>query len=397
MILDPAVHVSARFLIALSLAVPASVILGVMLLPLFWMWMIPASIGGTELAPLFLVVGLVVVGLAWRPHAGQRTARRWALGLGGWLILFAGRTVVQVPTAWADADTALQTGLAGTGWNPAAPAFHPLGDPLGLFIGLRTPPLAIDVAVALGDSEGVQLLGDVYHPPQPGPHPIVLVVHGGGWSAGSRSEGQTASRALAAAGFLVVACDYRLAPAHRFPAQLADVQIALRWIRTHAAALGGDPTRIALLGRSAGAQLALLTAANPGSGIAAVIGLYSPVDFTAGWLDPGWPDPLHARSVFSDYFGGPLAELPEQYREASPISHTGHPLPPTLLIYGRRDQLVYLRFGQSLADHLRAGGTPTVFITIPWAEHAFDAIPHGLGGQLALHAVERFLNATLKR
>lgn len=395
--MDPALHVSARFFIALGLAVPASAILSVTLLPLFWMWMIPASIGGTELAPLFLLVGLLVIGLAWRPQAGKRTARWWALGLGAGIIVVAGRTVVQVPAAWADADAALEYGLAGTGVSAAAPAFHRACDPLALFIGLHTPPITIDTAVELGDSEGVQLLGDVYHPPQPGPHPIVLVLHGGGWSSGSRSEGQTASRALAAAGFLVVASDYRLAPAHHFPAQLADVQIALRWIRAHATALGGDPTRIALLGRSAGAQLALLTAANPQSGVVAVIGFYSPVDFTAGWLDPGWPDPLHARSIFSDYFGGGLAELPEQYREASPINHTDHPLPPTLLIYGRADQLVHLRFGQALVDRLRAGGTPTVFITIPWAEHAFDAIPHGLGGQLALHQVELFLNATLRR
>ena len=395
--LDPAFYVSARFPIALSLAVPTSAILGVTLLPLFWMWMIPASIGGTELAPLFLLIGLVVVGLAWRPHAKQRTARWWALGLGAWIIVLAGRTVAQVPAAWADADAALQTGLAGAGLNTAVPALHPACDLMALFIGLHTPPIAVDTAVELGDSGGVQLLGDVYRPHQPGPHPIILVLHGGGWSSGSRTEGQTASRALAAAGFLVVASDYRLAPAHHFPAQLADVQVALRWIRAHAAALGGDPTRIALLGRSAGAQLALLTAAVPDSGIAAVIGFYSPVDFTAGWLDPGWPDPLHARSIFTDYFGGSLAELPEQYREASPINHTAHALPPTLLIYGRGDQLVYLRFGQALADHLRAGGTPTVFITIPWAEHAFDAIPHGLGGQLALHAVERFLNATVVR
>ena len=223
------------------------------------------------------------------------------------------------------------------------------------------------------------------------------MIHGGGWSNGERSEGHRFSSALAAAGFLVVSADYRLAPAHHFPAQLADVQVALRWIRTHAAAMGGDPTRIALMGRSAGAQLALLSASAADSNIAAVIGLYSPVDFVAGWRDPGWPDPLDARHVFRDYLGGTLDELPERYREASPINHTDHPLPPVLLIYGGSDQLIEQRFGQLLTGQLRAGGTPTVLITIPWAEHAFDAIPHGLGGQLALHQVERFLWATLQR
>jgi len=220
-------------------------------------------------------------------------------------------------------------------------------------------------------------------------------VHGGGWNGGERSEGRTVSRALAAAGFLVVSCDYRLAPAYHFPAQLTDVQVALHWIRMHAAELRADPTRMALLGRSAGAQLALLTAAKSDSGIDAVVCFYSPVDFVAGWRDPGWPDPLDARTIFRDYLGGTLDEMPERFREASPINHTDHPLPPVLLICGESDQLVELRFGQLLTEHLRAGGTPTVLITIPWAEHAFDAIPHGLGGQLALHQVERFLKATL--
>jgi len=388
---------SIRLRVALFLGLLASVLLTVTIMPLLWMWMIPAAIGGTELAPLFLVVGLVVISLAWRRDAAQRRLRWWALGCGTWIILLSGRTLAQVPPTLAAADAAMTAGLVAAGQPSTEPALYPMCDPLTLLIGMRTPAIAVDAGVELGFSDGVMLRGDVYRPPQAGIHPVVLVIHGGGWSGGDRSEGSTVSRALAAAGFLVVSSDYRLAPAHHFPAQLADVQVALRWIRTHAATLDGDPTRIALLGRSAGSQLALLTAAVPDSGIAAVVAFYSPVDFVAGWRDPGWPDPLDARTVFREYLGGTLDELPERYREASPINHTNHPLPPVLLIYGGSDQLVQLRFGKRLTEQLRAGGTPTVLITIPWAEHAFDAIPHGLGGQLALHQVERFFNATLKR
>lgn len=388
---------SIRLLSALILGLPTTVILSVTIMPLMWMWMIPAAIGGTELAPLFLLVGLVVIGLAWRRDQAQRTLRWWALGCGACIVLLSGRTIVSVPPTWAAADAAMIAGLRAAGHPATKPGMYPVLDPLTLLIGLRTPNITIDVGVELGLSGDVLLRGDVYHPPQPGIHPVVLVIHGGGWNSGDRSEGYRFSRALAAAGFLVVSCDYRLAPAFYYPTQLADVQVAVRWIRTHAAGLGGDPTRIAVMGRSAGAQLALLTAAAADSGIAAVIGLYSPVDFVAGWRDPGWPDPLDARHVFRSYLGGTLDELPERYREASPINHTHHPLPPVLLIYGGSDQLIELRFGQLLTDRLRAGGTATVLITIPWAEHAFDAIPHGLGGQLALHHVERFLTATLQR
>lgn len=388
---------SIRVYAALVLGLPVAVILIITILPLLWMWMIPAAIGGTELAPLFLVVGLVVISLTWRPDAAKRTARWLALGCGACIVLIAGRTVVRVPSTWAATDAAMTAGLVAAGLPSTKPALHPMCDPLALLVGLRSPPIAVDTGVEMGLSSGVMLRGDVYRPPQAGAHPVVLVLHGGGWSSGDRAEGRTVSRALAAAGFLVVSSDYRLAPAHHFPAQLADVQVALHWIRTHAAAFGGDPSRIALLGRSAGSQLALLTAANLDSGIAAVVVFYSPVDFEAGWRDPGWPDPLDARAVFRDYLGGTLDEVPDRYREASPINHTDHPLPPVLLISGASDHLVELRFAQRLTDRLLSGGTATTLITIPWAEHAFDAIPHGLGGQLSLHLVERFLGATLNR
>ena len=388
---------SIRLRSALILGLPATLILSVTIMPLMWMWMIPAAIGGTELAPLFLLVGLVVIGLAWRRDAAHRSLRWWAMGCGACIVLLSGRTLVSVPSTWAAADAEMIAGLSAAGHPATKSGMYPVLDPLTLLIGLRTPNITVNEGVELGTSGDVLLRGDVYHPPQAGLHPIVLMLHGGGWSSGDRSEGNRLSRALAAAGFLVVSGDYRLAPTHQFPAQLADVQVAMRWIRKNAAGLGGDPTRIAVMGRSAGAQLALLTAAAADSGIDAVIGFYSPVDFVAGWRDPGWPDPLDARNVFRSYLGGTLDELPERYREASPINHTHHPLPPVLLIYGGSDQLIELRFGQLLTEQLRAGGTSTVLITIPWAEHAFDAIPHGLGGQLAMHQVERFLTATLQR
>ena len=67
------------------------------------------------------------------------------------------------------------------------------------------------------------------------------------------------------------------------------------------------------------------------------------------------------------------------------------PLPPTLLIYGARDFVVEPRFGRMLHERLRATGTPSVLLEIPWAGHAFDAVPSGLGGQMSLYYIERFL------
>ena len=84
-------------------------------------------------------------------------------------------------------------------------------------------------------------------------------------------------------------------------------------------------------------------------------------------------------------------QVSDRYREASPISYVNRKLPPTLLVYGARDHVVEARFGEMLHERLQSTGTPSVLIEIPWAEHAFDAIPSGLSGQLALYYTERFL------
>lgn len=83
--------------------------------------------------------------------------------------------------------------------------------------------------------------------------------------------------------------------------------------------------------------------------------------------------------------------MPDRYRAASPITYATRRLPPSLLIDGRRDHVVLPRFGAMLDERLRAAGTTSVFLDIPWADHAFDAVPNGPSGQLALYYTEQFL------
>ncbi len=379
------------------IGIPCALIMLGTVFPRIWMWMIPLSIGGTELAPIFLGLGLIVVCLAVWPNPTHPHWRWVAIGLGTISVVVAGRTILQIPGAVSDANQQMNTVMKiispGSAPDNESERFPIVWS--ALITGLSVPSIAIDRRVEISDRSGVMLYADIYHPAGPGPHPIVLVLHGGGWSGGDRTEASPASKALAAAGFVVVATDYRLAPAHHYPEQITDVLDSLTWIRQRAPQWRADPTRIALLGRSAGSQLAILTASNPAAGITSVVAFYSPVDFVVGWKEPGWPDPLHAREIFTDYFGGTYDELPERYREASPIAHTDRPLPPTLLISGGRDQLVDLSFSRQLAERLTAGGTPNALVTIPWAEHAFDLIPQGIGSQIALHQVIRFLKLTL--
>jgi acetyl esterase len=101
----------------------------------------------------------------------------------------------------------------------------------------------------------------IYQPRGPGPFPSVLYLHGGGWVLGSLDENDDVCRSLShRAGAVVVSVGYRLAPEHRFPAAVEDCYAALEWLANHAAEVNADGHRIAVLGASAGGNLAAATA-----------------------------------------------------------------------------------------------------------------------------------------
>jgi len=128
----------------------------------------------------------------------------------------------------------------------------------------------------------------------------------------------------------------------------------------------------------------------------AVVNYYSPVDLTAGYYDVPSPDPIDSRAILLDFLGGTPEQVGSLYRATSPITYANHPLPPSLLIYGGKDHIVMAKFGEALGQKLTALGTPTVFMKIPWADHAFDAVFSGISNQFALYYTERFLAYFLK-
>ena len=103
------------------------------------------------------------------------------------------------------------------------------------------------------------------------------------------------------------------------------------------------------------------------------------------------------RAIEVAFLGGTPDPLPDRYRDASPIATCRARVPPSLLIYGGRDHIVLSRFGALLDARLRAAGATSMFLEIPWAEHAFDVIPNGPSGQLSLYYTERFLAWALTR
>jgi acetyl esterase/lipase len=206
-------------------------------------------------------------------------------------------------------------------------------------------------------------VGDLYRPVGAGPFPAVLVVHAGSWRSGSRSEMARFARRYASAGYVVFNVDYRLAPEHRYPAQLDDVRAAFGWLHANAHSLSVDPDRIAAMGYSAGAHLALLLGLTPppdGVRPRAVVAGGPPTDLTE------YPD----SPVLAELIGGSGGELPERYREASPISYVSADDPPVLLYHGTLDEKVSVEQSRRLIEKLRGAGVAAELREEPWEGHA---------------------------
>ena len=153
---------------------------------------------------------------------------------------------------------------------------------------------------------------------------------------------------------------------------------------------------MAIMGRAAGGHLATLAAYKKSAiHFKAVVNYYAPVDLAAGYYDLPTHDPIDVQTILSNFVGGSPEEKPELYKKAALTTYIRPDLPPSLLIYARKDHLVMSKFGRWLYDNLRGKNNPAVWHEIPWAEHAFDAVFFGISNQLALYYTERFLAKTL--
>lgn len=231
-------------------------------------------------------------------------------------------------------------------------------------------------------------------PPARLARPIAIVIYGGAWQRGSPANDAEFNRELAAAGFCVVAINYRHAPGARWPAARTDAIAALEWVQRHATAFGGDPRRISLLGHSSGAQIAFSVAAARPQAVASLVLYESPVDLRLGYLFPVKPDIIHARDVMSALCGGPPAAAKACYRDASPRYEVRRGMPPVLMVVAGRDHVVNLDYEGILRDELRRDGSAVTYLELPWADHAFETLAYGWHNRIAMWYVLRFLRAT---
>ena len=225
---------------------------------------------------------------------------------------------------------------------------------------------------------------DLYAPqPSPIPTPIVLYVHGGGWNSGDSRHALTFSdfpqalARLASNGYLVASVNYRLSQQAHFPAALQDVKTAIRWLRDHASDYGGDPTRLAVWGMSAGGQLAAMAGTScgvPRFEPDANVGFNAPSDCVEAVID--WFGPMDLEGLgdgeVAQYLGCEPANCPPVVaRLASPLTFISETTPPFLIQQGSADTVVVPEQSQKLYEALRRKAVPAEIVIYPGVGHGF--------------------------
>lgn len=271
-----------------------------------------------------------------------------------------------------------------------------------------------DVEIGMGG--GRPLHADVAFPKNPPvtPMPAVIWVHGGGWNKGTHKK--YPAEWLASNGYFAASIEYRLSGEAKWPAQIEDCKLGVRWLRANAERYHVNPDRIAVWGGSAGGHLVSCLGTmddpkfegkggyeNVSSHVAAVVDLCGPVDFTAGSAGIQKPlakPPDYEAPGLLKLFGGSFKEKPEVWKEGSPIQYVKAGLPPFFIMHGDKDPLVPHEQSEKLAAALAQAGVPVEFITVKNGGHGMKSadgdppVEPDFNGQRA--AILKFLDKHLK-
>jgi acetyl esterase/lipase len=238
---------------------------------------------------------------------------------------------------------------------------------------------------------------DFYPSQIAGKKPCIIVVHGGSWAGGDSRQLPELNSYLAIKGYNVASINYRMAPKWQTPAPIEDVVNAIKYLREHAEELRIDTNNFVLIGRSAGAQIALLASYTlHENGLKGVVDFYGPADMVWGYSVPSSPLIMDSRKVMDQYIGGSYSQVPQKYFDCSPIVYVNKSSVPTLIIHGSNDVLVSPEHSHRLNGALQNNGVKHYWLQLPWATHGFDFNLNGPGGQLSTYTVLQFLNTVTR-
>jgi acetyl esterase/lipase len=257
--------------------------------------------------------------------------------------------------------------------------------------GLTSPASAAAATIKLrsgvqyGSDGGVPLYVDVYSPAKATSTRMraAVFVHGGGWAGGSRSEWSSHAAALAAEGWVAFSIDYRLNSPTPYVSEPQDVSAAVAWVQRNARTYGVDPARVALVGSSAGGQLAALQAMS-GAGapgmtgrVKALVTWSAPTDMALlteeyGCLDQPCSYSTQWAAAMAQWFeGGCLpSECADRWANTSPVSHVDATDPATFLVNSAEETTVPVEQLRVMQDRLTAEGVPVGTLVVDGTKHA---------------------------
>lgn len=219
----------------------------------------------------------------------------------------------------------------------------------------------------------VALKLDVHYPRKmDSPAPVVVWVHGGSWSSGSKSSGVGMADVpeLLARGYIVAAVDYRLAPQSKFPAQIEDVKCAIRFLRASAGPFNLNPRRIGAWGHSAGHLAALLGTTDASAGFEGSGEYADQSSRVQAVVDMSGPTELHGMpSALAESVFGAADDSSDILRRASPTTYISKDDPPFLIVHGEKDAVVPLIMSQTFYDRLKAANVPATLVVVKNADH----------------------------
>ena len=239
--------------------------------------------------------------------------------------------------------------------------------------GPASAQIGVHNDVQYGMAGGKPLLLDAYVPPtpaRPGGRAAVVMIHGGGWRTGDKATWADEANRIAERGWVAFSINYRLDEPSMFPAEVDDVQTAVRWVRSHAREYGVDPARVGALGESAGGHLAAMLA-TLGSG---ALDAGARIRVAAAWSPPTDLSAL-ARARGDQWatgvMGCTLSTCADKLAQASPVTYVDASDAPLYLV-NSSDEQVPLSQAQALNDRLGAVAVDHRLDVLPGSRHALD-------------------------